>query len=74
MAFVDIGLPLLDGCGVADPGARRAGNDRVRMVAMSGFGQAADRQRSRGRAGFDTHLVKPAEIETLQKILSLEEK
>ena len=73
IAFVDIGLPLLDGCGVATRVRAELGNDRVRMVAMSGFGQAGDRQRSEA-AGFDTHLVKPAEIETLQRILSLEEK
>jgi signal transduction histidine kinase len=73
IAFVDIGLPLLDGCGVATRVRAELGSDRVRMVAMSGFGQAADRQRSEA-AGFDWHLVKPAEIETLQRILSLEEK
>jgi signal transduction histidine kinase len=73
VAFVDIGLPLLDGCGVAARVRAELGREGVLMVAMSGFGQASDRQRSE-EAGFDTHLVKPAEVETLRKILSLEGK
>jgi CheY-like chemotaxis protein len=73
IAFVDIGLPLLDGCGVAARVRAELGGDHVRMVAMSGFGQTADRRRSED-AGFDTHLVKPPEIEALKKILSFEEK
>jgi CheY-like chemotaxis protein len=66
-------LPLLDGCGVAARVRAELGGDHVRMVAMSGFGQTADRRRSEN-AGFDTHLVKPPEIEALKKILSFEEK
>ena len=73
VAFVDIGLPLLDGCGVAERVRAELGRDRLRMVAMSGFGQPSDRRRSE-EAGFDSHLVKPAEIETLQKILAFEDK
>ena len=36
---------------------------------MTGYGQEADRQRSQ-EAGFDHHLVKPVDFETLQKILA----
>jgi signal transduction histidine kinase len=73
VAFVDIGLPLLDGCGVAERVRAELGREGLRMVAMSGFGQPSDRRRSE-EAGFDSHLVKPARIETLQKILSFEDK
>ncbi len=68
VALVDIGLPKLDGYQVAQA-VRRALGSTVRMVAMTGFGQAADKQRA-VQAGFDAHLVKPAEIDTLLAALA----
>lgn len=56
VALVDIGLPDLDGLGVAR-NARAAGY-AGRMVAISGYG-GADRHRQALRAGFDAYLVKP---------------
>jgi CheY-like chemotaxis protein len=38
------------------------------LVAMTGFGQAEDRRRSR-EAGFDIHLVKPVALDTLADVL-----
>jgi two-component system, sensor histidine kinase len=70
VAFVDIGLPGMDGYGVAARVRSQLG-DRVRLVAMSGFGQASDVQRSR-EAGYHGHIVKPPDVETLRKILSPE--
>jgi CheY-like chemotaxis protein len=69
LAIVDLGLPLLDGFQVAARVRSRLGPDRVRLVAMTGYGQDADRQRSR-EAGFDAHLVKPADMNAVIEILS----
>jgi signal transduction histidine kinase len=56
VAFVDIGLPEIDGFEVARQ-ARAAGSS-VHLVALTGYGQADDREKAR-RAGFDQHLTKP---------------
>jgi len=66
VALVDIGLPKLDGLEVAR--RVRAAGSPCRLVAMSGFGEGADRDRSL-RAGFDAHLVKPIETAMLQAAL-----
>ena len=64
LAIVDVGLPLLDGYQVAARVRERFGPDKVRLVAMTGFGQASDRRRAL-EAGFDAHLVKPADVDAL---------
>ncbi|HEY4187898.1 MAG TPA: response regulator [Polyangia bacterium] len=64
LAIVDVGLPLLDGYQVAMRVRERLGPDRLRLVAMTGFGQASDRRRAM-EAGFDAHLVKPADVNAL---------
>jgi CheY-like chemotaxis protein len=56
VAFVDIGLPVMDGYAVADR-ARAAGVHSY-LVAISGYGQPEDKQRAHA-AGFDLHLTKP---------------
>ncbi|HYD96534.1 MAG TPA: ATP-binding protein [Noviherbaspirillum sp.] len=63
VALVDIGLPLLDGYGVART-LRERGSYRGRLIEMSGYGSADDMERG-ARAGFDTYLVKPVELEKL---------
>jgi two-component system, sensor histidine kinase len=69
LAFVDIGLPKLDGYGVAAEVRARLPAARTRLVAMSGFGQEADRRRSL-EVGFNAHLVKPADIDAILNVLS----
>lgn len=69
VVLLDIGMPQMDGYEVVlrmrdDP--RLA---RTRLIAISGYGQAEDRQRSR-KAGFDHHLVKPVDIDVLLDLLS----
>ncbi len=64
----DLGLPKKDGYEVArrvkgEPDLRGA-----RLIAVSGYGQDDDRRRSR-EAGFDRHLVKPVEPDTLSALL-----
>ncbi|MCC2962873.1 PAS domain-containing protein [Massilia sp. IC2-278] len=69
---LDIGMPGMDGCEVAErirADARLAG---VRLVALSGWGQRADRERSQA-CGFDHHLTKPAELPALVRILRQDE-
>jgi CheY-like chemotaxis protein len=66
VALVDIGLPKLDGLEVAR--RIRADGPACRLVAMSGFGAASDRDRSH-RAGFDLHLVKPIDPTVLRSAL-----
>jgi signal transduction histidine kinase len=69
LAFVDIGLPRLDGYGVAAQVRAQLGEGNTRLVAMSGFGQEADRRRSL-EVGFNAHLVKPADIDAILNVLS----
>jgi signal transduction histidine kinase/ActR/RegA family two-component response regulator len=65
---LDIGLPGLSGHEVAQ---RIRGEDwgrAIHLVALSGWGQAEDRQRSR-EAGFDAHFVKPVDLDELEAVL-----
>ena len=68
LALVDIGLPGLDGYQLARRIRESAGGDRPRLVAMTGYGQAADRRRAL-EAGFDEHLVKPVAPRRLAEIV-----
>jgi CheY-like chemotaxis protein/two-component sensor histidine kinase len=68
VAFVDIGLPGMDGYEVARI-ARRQAEHTTRLVALTGYGQAADRQRS-FEAGFDDFVVKPVDPARLTEILA----
>lgn len=71
VAILDIGLPDLDGYALAaalrldgGPGAQQ-----LRLVALTGYGQASDVARAMA-AGFDVHLTKPATGEALQRALT----
>ncbi|MGE5118136.1 MAG: ATP-binding protein, partial [Betaproteobacteria bacterium] len=66
VAIVDIGLPGIDGYELAR--RSRAAGYAGRMVALSGYGQESDVQRSL-QAGFDAHLVKPVDPQMLRKML-----
>ncbi|MGE5641035.1 MAG: PAS domain S-box protein [Clostridia bacterium] len=67
LVLLDIGLPGMSGYEVAQL-LRSRGRRGVRIVALTGWGQAEDRRRSR-EAGFDLHLVKPIDEEALQSAL-----
>lgn len=62
VAFVDIGLPGIDGYEIARQ-SRAAGID-ARMVAVSGYGQDRDRKKALD-AGFDLHLTKPVTVDQM---------
>ena len=66
--LLDIGLPGLDGYEVAKRIRQLPSLKDVVLVALTGYGQDTDRQRS-SLAGFNHHLVKPARLEQLQEIL-----
>jgi signal transduction histidine kinase len=66
--LVDIGLPGLDGYGVAREVRRTLGRTVV-LIALTGYGQAADRRHT-AEAGFDAHLVKPIDPEELTTLIA----
>ena len=68
IAFVDIGMPRMDGYEVADR-IRRMDGPRTVLVALTGWGQDEDKRRSRD-AGFDHHLTKPPEPEVVQRLIA----
>jgi two-component system CheB/CheR fusion protein len=69
VALIDIGLPGLDGYEVARRVREQLGSSEVHLVALTGYGQAKDREAAL-RAGFDKHLVKPVNLEDLALVLS----
>jgi signal transduction histidine kinase len=64
VVLLDIGLPRMDGYEVARRLREEPATEHALLVALTGWGQAEDRRRSR-EAGFDHHLTKPADPETL---------
>jgi signal transduction histidine kinase/CheY-like chemotaxis protein len=64
---LDVGLPDLDGYGVARLIRSEFGKSPV-LIAVTGYGQPTDRLRS-SDAGFDCHMVKPVSIQELIKVL-----
>jgi CheY-like chemotaxis protein len=66
--LLDIGLPEIDGFEVARRLRAAPEFSGVKIVALTGYGQTEDRRRTEA-AGFDAHLVKPADLGTLQKTL-----
>ncbi len=70
VALIDIGLPGLDGYEIARRVRESGGSDGIFLIALSGYGQAEDRQRAYD-AGFDVHLTKPAGIMDLERVLAL---
>ncbi len=69
LVFLDIGMPVLNGYDVARRLRQRPGLEHLLLVAMTGWGQEEDRRRSH-EAGFDYHLVKPADPAALRQLLA----
>nr|WP_306673745.1 response regulator [Tahibacter caeni] len=67
LAFLDVGMPKLNGLELAGMIRADPRGDRVVLVALTGWGQDDDRRRSRA-AGFDHHLVKPADPAEIERI------
>jgi signal transduction histidine kinase len=66
IVFLDIGMPGLSGYDVAR-GLRAAAGPQLTLVAVTGWGHAEDRRRT-AEAGFDHHLVKPADMAAISAI------
>jgi signal transduction histidine kinase/ActR/RegA family two-component response regulator len=68
IAFLDIGMPLMDGYEAARRIREMLGT-RVVLIALTGWGQDEDKRRSR-EAGFDHHLTKPPEPEMIERLIA----
>ena len=68
VALIDIGLPDVDGYEVARR-IRAAIGDRIFLIALTGYGQTEDLHQALD-AGFDAHLIKPADFEELGRLLT----
>jgi signal transduction histidine kinase len=72
VAFLDLGMPVMDGYELARRFRERPDLRNVLLVALTGWGQEEDRRRTR-EAGFDAHEVKPVSPEALHKLLGRRE-
>jgi CheY-like chemotaxis protein len=68
--LLDIGMPEVSGYDVARAIRREAWGRSIRLIALTGWGQAEHRRRSH-EVGFDDHLVKPVELDVLESLLQL---
>jgi CheY-like chemotaxis protein len=68
VVLLDIGMPGMDGLEVARRIRERPESQDVTLIALTGWGQDEDRERS-AIAGFDYHLIKPADVTTLETLL-----
>jgi CheY-like chemotaxis protein len=69
LIFMDVGMPKLDGLEAAAQIRRMAWGAGPVIVALTGWGQEADRKRSK-EAGCDEHLVKPLDFDRLSALLA----
>jgi CheY-like chemotaxis protein len=73
--LLDLNMPGMDGFETArrirEQGESNTVSKTVKLIALTGYGQEEDMQRTKD-AGFDSHLVKPVNVEELEKILLAE--
>ena len=69
VVFLDIGLPGMNGYEVAQHFRQERGFDGIVLIALTGWGSAEDKRRSR-EAGFDFHLTKPVDTNSLEDVLA----
>lgn len=69
IAFVDIGLPTIDGYEVARRVRKELGTS-TRLIALSGYGSPEHREAALA-AGFDEHIAKPIDAANLQRVLAM---
>lgn len=68
VAFLDIGLPVMDGYELAVRLREIPGLSGLRLIAVTGYGQESDRRKSEV-AGFHHHLVKPVDLDAVDTVL-----
>jgi two-component system OmpR family response regulator len=69
IVLLDLGLPGMDGFQLAQEMRKQTATANALLIAVTGYGQAADRLRSQ-EAGFDHHLVKPVSAEEIQRVIA----
>jgi CheY-like chemotaxis protein len=69
VVLLDIGLPLLNGYEVAQRIREQPWGASMFLIAVTGWGQEEDRQRS-SEVGLNVHMVKPVEPAALEKLLA----
>jgi CheY-like chemotaxis protein len=69
VVLLDIGMPGMDGYEVARRIRQQPGGREVLLIALTGWGQEDDRRRT-AEAGFDHHLLKPADMSSLKTIFT----
>ncbi len=69
LILMDIGMPLMNGYEAARHIRQQPWGTAMTLVALTGWGQDEDRRKAK-EAGFDHHLVKPAEPTELQRLLN----
>jgi CheY-like chemotaxis protein len=69
VALLDIGLPVMDGYELAARLRELPDLNGMKLIALTGYGQESDRQRSR-EAGFDHHFVKPVDLLMLESVVA----
>jgi PAS domain S-box-containing protein len=70
VVLLDIGMPEVSGYDVARAIRRESWGRTMRLIALTGWGQAEHRRRSL-EVGFDDHLVKPVELDVLESLLQM---
>ena len=69
IALLDLGMPVMSGFEIAAEARQMPGMEKLKLIALTGWGQPEDHERTLA-AGFDHHLVKPADLTELQRVLS----
>jgi CheY-like chemotaxis protein len=68
LVFLDLGMPGMNGCQVAEAIRLDRRFDQPVLVALTGWGSEGDRERT-SAAGFDLHLTKPIGLEAIERML-----
>jgi CheY-like chemotaxis protein len=69
VAVLDIGMPDLNGYGVAQRIRLEPWGEHITLIALTGWGQEGDKRRGKA-AGFDHHCTKPVDPDLLQRFFS----
>jgi len=69
VAVIDIGMPVMDGYELAARIRAQNGWEQPYLVALTGYGQPTDRERSHA-AGFNGHLIKPVDLAHLLRVIA----
>jgi CheY-like chemotaxis protein len=68
VALLDLGLPVMDGFELAERLQKDCGLDRIPFIAITGYAQAVDRQRT-AHSGFRGHLAKPVDVHVVDEMI-----